>query len=297
MPDGKDSGEMFEDLLAARSRFTDFLGKAKDRTLSRWQKTSTRMKILLWLPFQAVMFKIQPVLWEGLTTIVSGITSIASGVASLLATLQVQTQLILVLIGLFAVQTTVLSLRLNRYQKTLKRIKKEVGETLVRTEDVLTTVEGIESEVEDVYVDGGKRMNQTEGDTGDMPVKTTGTGAVGGAVAGGAFGGAVGGPAGAIGGAVLGIILGDEAEKRSIKREQRKSLYTVRPPVENSDTGSADRDRNEPPVVAHDRLDTRFSDSVWVKKEAESADSEQCEDQSTRPPRPAESEDKGETDQ
>jgi len=297
MPDGKDSGEMFEDLLAAWSRFTDFLGKAKDRTLSRWQKTSTRMKVLFWFPFQAVMFKIQPVLWGGLTTIVSGVTSVASGVASLLTTLQVQTQLILVLTGLFAVQTTVLSLRLNRYQKTLKRVKKEVGETLVRTEDILMTVEGIESEIEDVYVDGGKRMNQTEGETGDMSVKTTGTGAVGGAVAGGAFGGAVGGPAGAIGGAVLGIILGDEAEKRSIKREQRKNLYIARSPVENSDAGSADRDRNEPPVVAHDRLNTRFSDSSLCKKEAESADSEQCEDQSTRPPRPAESEDRGETDQ
>lgn len=186
----------------------------------RWNKTRLSIKLLFWAVSQAILFKIQPVLWSGLkTTFVTAGTALGS-IANGVVALQVQTQLILVLIGLFTLQTTILLLKFNEYNSGVGDVRETTEEILVATEDIRWMVEDVESEVEDIRFDGGSRHDTT---SSDDEASTTGTGALGGAVAGGAFGASVGGPAGAIGGALLGLIIGDEAEKSSIGQDRKET--------------------------------------------------------------------------
>jgi uncharacterized protein YcfJ len=221
---GDDSQPSWRDIENAIVSIRKALDKEKDRVLERWNDTSLIVKLFFWVPAQAVLFKIQPFLWTGLKRLLLGTGSVVGAVAGGVTSLRFQTQLVLVLTGLFTVQTTVLLLKFNRYDLVTSRVVENTEELLVRTDDILWIVEDVESEVSDLCFDGGHDMPAETNDQRSRDVETTGTGALGGAVAGGAFGASVGGPAGAIGGALLGLILGDEAEKGSIKQERREAI-------------------------------------------------------------------------
>jgi hypothetical protein len=216
--DGSGDRRVRADLSGALEQICGALGTAKRRGLARWGDTPFSVKIAVWLPFQAVMFRVQPILWRVLTDTAAVTGNTARVVVDSLATLGVQTQLLSVLVGLFALQTTILSLWLDETRAAVGESNETIEEILVKVEDVHQTVERAASAA-DTSPDGGTRMHTNDG-SGDTRGETTGTGALGGAVAGGAFGASLGGPAGAIGGAVLGLILGDEAETRSVGRRR-----------------------------------------------------------------------------
>lgn len=213
----------------ALNSFLQGIRRTGEFVQDRWQQLSFGKKILLWIPLQAVLFKIQPLLWQileyGIDLSVGALAALSGDVASL----NTQTQLILILIGLFSIQTTVLSVRLIRVEHQLGMIGSEVEDVGHRTEKMITDVNDALEEM----TDGGIPTDSS--DTDSPGQGTTGTGAIGGAIAGGAIGASIGGPAGALGGAFLGLILGDELEKESIRQEQKEDLKAsiVRDLIEN----------------------------------------------------------------
>ncbi|USZ69147.1 hypothetical protein NGM10_05260 [Halorussus salilacus] len=139
-----------------------------------------------WAVFQAVLFKIQPQLWHGLTTIarfVGGLT-----------TLHVRTRLLSIVLLFLAGQTALVVSKLNKLRMIVKNM------------------EGSIREETGPVTDGGSRTELVrEEESGP-----SGVGAVCGAVAGGALGIAWG-PAGVIGLAILGAMVGDEWEQRVLE--------------------------------------------------------------------------------
>ena len=139
-----------------------------------------------WVAFQAVLFKVQPQLWHGLVTI----ARFAGGIA----TLNVRTRLLIVVLLFLAGQTALVVSKLNRLRILVKNMNAPIRE---ETEPM---------------TDGGSRTEWVQEDE----TSPSGVGAVCGAVAGGAVGIAWG-PAGVIGLAVLGAMVGDEWEQRVLE--------------------------------------------------------------------------------
>lgn len=201
---------LFRTAVRAKSDLDRYASKVS----SWWRDLHILAKLAIWAPIQGILFKIQPQLWAGITLISDIIIYSLGFLFGGVVTLKFTTQLLLVLIALFTIQTTLLSLR-------LRGLERKIEEHSTTIEDILWTVENIEWEVEDITMDGGQP--ETPPSDEEEP-NTSGTGAVGGAVAGGALGATVGGPAGALGGAFLGLILGDEFEKNSIKQQKKLDI-------------------------------------------------------------------------
>lgn len=201
---------VLEPFVDALWSFLGGVGRAYRRGRDRWQRLPAGAKIALWLPFQAILFKAQPILWNGIEyaifTISRGIIAITSSVARM----NTQSQLILLLVSLFALQTTVLS-------TIFMRMEGHVATTRQSAEAIERRTRRMVSDIDDAserLTDGGARSDDR--DREETVRGTTGTGAIGGAIGIGALGAALGGPAGGIGGAVLGFILGEEFEKRTV---------------------------------------------------------------------------------
>lgn len=187
---------------------------------NKWDDTSISVKILVWLPFQGILFKIQPQLWKVIAYIADIFVNMSTFIAGGVITLHFQSQLILVIFAAIVVQTTFVTLRLLKIERELESVNTQIEEVQWIAEDIEWTVDDIRDEIGWV-TDGGRPMNP---DNNQGEEDTTGTGALGGAIAGGALGASMGGPAGAIGGAFLGLILGDEFEKGQVNRQKKKHI-------------------------------------------------------------------------
>jgi len=139
-----------------------------------------------WIVVQAVLFKLQPWLWNGLVSVV--------GIVTGLLKLQLHVQLLVVVLAILTTQTILTE---NRFKRTWK------------------IVESMDRSAEDtpILADGGSNVDS---EFESFKRSSWRVHVVCGAIAGGAFG--IGwGPAGVIGLAILGGMLGDEWAKHTFE--------------------------------------------------------------------------------
>lgn len=223
MPDKQEqSTPPQEAIIDGLSRIKHGLFRLQTKLQNKWKNSSIWTKLVLWAPFQGILFKVQPQLWDGIAFTLNGFVNISSILLGGVITLNLESQLILIIFATIVVQTTIIAIRLINIETDIERIDGRIEEVHWLVEDIEWSVDDIKDEVDMMY-DGGFEESP-EPDTEDSEEDTTGTGAFGGALAGGALGASVGGPAGAIGGAFLGLILGDEFEKESMKEEKKKNI-------------------------------------------------------------------------
>lgn len=199
-------GQLF---LQSARRFYMGVKNSLDRIGSKWNELSLLAKILAWIPAQAILFKLQPELWKALRIITDLLMSTVGFIIVETSTLEFRLQLLLVIVGIFTLQTTILSLRLIRLEYRINELADQLGDFDEVPDSIMT--------------DGGDSTDLSK-KVGDES-QSTGTGAIGGALTGGAFGASIGGPAGALGGALLGGIIGRELEKKSAETRTEQPSY------------------------------------------------------------------------
>lgn len=165
------------------SQVVDGLGDGKTWLVATYRGLPAPIRAGGWLLLQAILFKLQPELWNGFRTVAEMVGAVTA--------LHVRTQLLLVVLLLLSGHAAFVVPKLNSLH------------------DVVENMDSSTRGAGETVADGGSPANRRS----DDDLSPSGAGAISGAVAGGAVG-ILWGPATIIGLAVLGAMIGDEWEQR-----------------------------------------------------------------------------------
>jgi len=104
-------------------RLISLFREAGGRVVEYYRNLSLSVKIFLWIPFQGILFWVQPWIADTIVWIWNSSAVAASGLSSL----DFRTLLLSVLVAFLILQTTLLFLKLNRIEALLSHMAADQG--------------------------------------------------------------------------------------------------------------------------------------------------------------------------